>query len=211
MDIILPLLLGIGISFIGASLPGLLNITAVKVALIDGRNRALIYSLGATVIIFFQIYIAVYFAQFISSNPGIISLLQEIGTGIFALLTIYFLFLAKKPVPKAAEEEIEVKSKRGRFFYGALLSALNFFPIPFYVVMSITLSTYGYFKFEPLFEFLFVVGVTVGSFFILYLYIIFFRKIEHKTSFIMRNINTIIGSITGVIAIITFIRILNDL
>lgn len=207
----MPLLLGIGISFVGASLPGLLNITAVKVALIDGRNRALIYSLGATVIIFFQIYIAVYFAEFINGSPDIISLLQEIGTAVFALLTIYFLFVAKKPIPKKAEEEIEVKSKRGRFFYGALLSALNFFPIPFYVVMSITLSTYGYFKFEPLFEFIFVTGVTVGSFFILYLYIIFFKKIEHKTGFIMRNINYIIGGITGAIAVITLVRIIKGI
>lgn len=211
MDVLLPLLLGIGISFVGAALPGLLNITAVKVAINDGRTRALIYSLGAVAIIFFQIYIAVSFAQLISGNPAIISLLQEIGTVIFTLLTIYFLFLAKKPVPKEAEDEIVVKSKRGRFFLGALLSALNFFPVPFYVVASITLSTYGLFFFEPLFVFLFVIGVTAGSYFVLYLYIVFFKKIEHKTDFMMRNINKIIGGITGVIAVITFIRIINNL
>jgi threonine/homoserine/homoserine lactone efflux protein len=211
MGIILPLLLGIVMSALGVVLPGLINMTAAKISVRDGRKRAVIFSLGATTVVFFQTYIAISFAKFINSNPDIIDLLQEIGLGIFTLLTIYFLFIAKKPVTRQEEETVVVKSKTGRFFLGALLSALNFFPIPYYVFSSITLATYNYFYFTALFVFLFVIGVVVGSFLIFYLYIVFFKKVEQKTDFFMKNINYIIGSVTGLISIVTFIRIMRNL
>jgi threonine/homoserine/homoserine lactone efflux protein len=208
MGIILPLLLGIVISALGTSLPGLINMTAAKISLADGRKRAFIFALGATTVVFFQTYIAVSFAKFINSNPDIIDLLQEIGLGIFTVLTAYFLFIAKKPITKTEEETVVVKSKTGRFFLGALLSALNFFPIPYYVFTSITLTTYGYFKID---SHLFVVGVMIGSFGIFYLYILFFKSIKRKTNFFTDNINYIIGSVTGLVSIITLIRILRNL
>jgi len=213
MGIILPLFLGIIISAIGVALPGLINMTAAKISLRDGRTRALVFAAGATFIVFFQTYIAVSFAKFINGTPGIIDLLQEIGLGIFAVLTLYFLFFAKKPVTQKEEAAVLVeKSKTGRFFLGALLSALNFFPVPFYVFASITLSTYGYFELDDhLFVLLFVVGVMIGSFTIFYLYIVFFKKVKQKTDFFMKNINYIIGTVTGLVSIITFIRIMRNL
>lgn len=212
MHIILPILSGLVISAVGVALPGLLNMTAAKISLNDGRGRAVIFALGATTIVFIQTYIAVSFAKFINSNPGIINLLQEIGLGIFAVLTLYFLFFAKKPpVKKDAAEVVVVNSRTSRFFLGALLSALNFFPVPYYVFISITLSTYGYFFFDHLFVLLFVSGVTAGSFAMFYLYIVFFKGIKKKTDFFMKNINYIIGTVTGLISIITFIRIVRNL
>jgi len=212
MDVLLPVFLGLMISAVGVALPGLLNMTAAKISLSDGRSRAVIFALGATTIVFIQTYIAVSFAKFINRNPGIINLLQEIGLGIFAVLTLYFLFFAKKPpIKKQAAEVIVVNSRTSRFFLGALLSALNFFPVPYYVFISITLSTYGYFFFDNLFVLLFVSGVTVGSFAMFYLYILFFKGIKKRTDFFMNNMNYIIGTVTGLIAVVTFIRIVRSL
>jgi threonine/homoserine/homoserine lactone efflux protein len=211
MDIILPLLIGLVVSAVGVALPGLINMTAAKVSLNDGRVRAMVFAAGATSIVFIQTYIAISFAKFINSHPDIINLLQEIGLGIFAVLTFYFLFFAKKPPVKKHSGKADVNSRTSRFFLGALLSALNFFPVPYYVFISITLSTYGYFDFGHLFVFLFVCGVTLGSFGVFYLYIVFFKKIKGKTDFFMRNINYIIGTVTGLVAIITFIRIVRSL
>lgn len=211
MGIVLPLLFGIVISALGIALPGLINMTAAKISVRDGRDRAIVFSLGATVIVFVQTYIAVSFAKFINRRPDIIYLLEEIGLGIFTLLTIYFLFIAKKPEPKDEEDVVDLRSHTGNFFLGALLSGLNFFPIPYYVFVSITLSSYGYFSFDNLYVFLFVMGVVLGSFGIFYLYVIFFKKIEHKTDFFMKNINYFIGSVTGLVAIVTFIKIMRNL
>lgn len=208
MDFILPVVLGFFIAAAGILLPGLLNITAAKIGLREGRQRALIFALGATTIIFIQTYIAVSFAKFINSRPDIIHLLEEMGLGVFTVLTIYFLFFAKKPKPKLDDEVVVLRSRTGEFFLGVLLSALNFFPVPYYVFMSVTLSRHGYFSFDSLFVFLFVMGAITGSFFVFYLYIIFFRRFEHKADFFLKNINYFLGSITGLVSIITLIKIL---
>lgn len=209
MDIILPLVLGIVLSAAGVVLPGLINMTAAKISLKEGRRRAVVFALGASAVVFFQTYIAVSFANFINNRPDIIYMLEETGLVIFGALTIFFFFIAKKK-KKKEKEIIRRSSYTGNFFLGALLSALNFFPIPYYVFVSISLSTHKYFFFTPLFVFLFVLGVVVGSFSIFYLYIVFFKKVEHKTDFFIRNINYLLGSVTGIVSIITLIKILRN-
>ncbi|NDI97900.1 lysine transporter LysE [Flavobacterium sp. LaA7.5] len=210
MELVLPVVLGIVLAAAGISLPGLLNITAAKISLNEGRQRAVIFALGATSIIFVQTYIAVSFAKFINSRPDIIYLLEEMGLGIFAVLTIYFLFFAKKPKPKNGVAVTTLKSRKSKFFLGILLSALNFFPVPYYVFMSVTLSKHEYFYFNPLFIFLFVMGAVIGSFSVFYLYIISFKKFEHKATFFLCNINYFMGGITGVVCIITIIKMMRN-
>ena len=206
MSYIMPFVWGCIASVIGISIPGLINMTASKVSMKDGRDRALLFILGALIIIFFQTYIAILFARYIDSRPDVIVLLREIGFGIFAALTIYFFFFAKKPNPK--DKTLKIRSKTSRFFLGMLLSALNFFPIPYYAFITITLASFGYFGFKNLEIVLFLVGVLVGSFAVFYYYIRFFNKLDSKTDFFTKNMNTIIASITGIISIITLINII---
>lgn len=206
MNYLLPMLFGFISSSIGIALPGLINMTAAKVSIRDGRDKALLFIAGAVIIIFFQTYLAILFARFIDSRPDVVILLREVGLVIFLLLTAYFLFLAKKP--KVKKEEMKMRSKTNRFFLGMLLSVLNFFPIPYYVFVTIFLSSYGLFSFAVLPRLLFLVGVVLGSFGVFYYYIYFFKRIEAKTDFFFKNMNKIIGSITGTIAIVTLISIL---
>ena len=206
MNFVLPLFFGFISAAIGIALPGLINMTAAKVSIRDGRERALLFITGAVIIIFFQTLTAILFARFIDSRPDVVILLREIGFAIFLFLTIYFLVLAKKP--KIKKEEIKMRSKTNRFFLGMLLSALNFFPVPYYVFVTITLSSYRLFLFERTSIFLFLIGVLLGSFMLFYYYITFFKKIENKTDFFFKNINKIIGSITGIITLITLFNII---
>ena len=90
-----------------------------------------------------------------------------------------------------------------------LLSVLNFFPIPFYVFVSVTLASYDYFSFEMNFVYNFVIGSGLGALFAFYCYIAFFKKMENKTGFLIKNMNYIIGSITGLVSIITLVNIIN--
>ena len=207
MRFVLPLLFGFISASIGISLPGLINMTAAKVSIRDGRDRALLFVIGAVIIIFFQTLSAVFFAHFIDSRPDVVILLREIGLGVFAVLTVYFFFLAKEP--KFKKEEMKMHSKTNRFFLGMLLSTLNFFPVPYYVFVTITLSSYQLFSFERISIFLFLLGVVLGSFGVFYYYISFFKKIESKTDFFFKYMNQIIGAITGVVALIALVNILN--
>jgi threonine/homoserine/homoserine lactone efflux protein len=192
---------------IGIALPGLINMTAAKISMKEGKESALSFVYGALIIIFLQTFIAILFCRFIASNFAILQLIRKLGFVLFVIITIYFLGIAKNT--KSDSKKIKIKSKTNRFFYGLLLSALNLFPIPFYVYVVLSLSTAGYFDFKNFSVGLFLFGVILGSFNMFYYYIKFFKNIETKTDFFFKNMNKIIGSITGIVALISLFKILN--
>jgi len=195
MTIISTLFFGFISAVIGIFPPGLINMTAAKVKIKEGKRAALWFVVGAILIIVLQVYLAILFAQFIGERPQVVVLLREIGCGIFTLLTVYFLAIAK--TPQKIKGKIKKQRTSTRFFLGMLLSALNFFPIPYYVVVSLSLASYGVFAFESF------------SILVFYTYISFFSKIANKTDFFMKNMNKIIGSITGLVALLTLFNIIN--
>ena len=198
--------LGFISAFVGILPPGLINMTAVKVNLKEGKRTAMWFVLGAVIIIFFQTFLALLFARVIDKSPSLIMSLREIGCVIFALLTVYFLFVAKKTKLKGGN--IKKYSNSSRFFLGVLLSILNFFPIPYYVLLGITFASYQLFAFDLLSIFIFVLGVVSGAFIVFYGYVTFFNKIESKADFFIQNMNRIIGTITGLVTLITFWNIM---
>lgn len=207
MIYITPLFFGFISAFIGITPPGLLNMTAAKVNHKEGKRNAIWFVLGAILVISFQVFFAILFAKIINRRPDLVTMLREIGFCIFTALTVYFLWIAK--TPKGKPQKLKKNSKTKRFFLGMLLSALNFFPIPYYVFISISLASYKLFSFDTTSIFVFVNGVVMGSFLVFYFYISFFNRVENKRDYIMKNMNTIIGSITGLISILTLINIIN--
>jgi hypothetical protein len=136
-------------------------------------------------------------------------MLQEIGLLLFLAITVYLFWTAKKP--KKVKQEIKMHSKSNLFFHGMLLSALNLFPIPFYVFVSVTLSTLGLFYFNSLFVYSFVSGVVIGSFMFFYWYILYFKNHQSKSDYLIKNGNYLIGSITGLISLVTFFKLITTL
>ena len=206
MSVLLPFLFGFLASAVGVFPPGLINMSATKVSLTDGKKQALFFVFGALTVIYFQTYISVIFAEYINLHKEVVLLFREIGLIVFSVLSVYFLVFAKKPIIKK-QGDLKVKSKRSRFFMGMVISAINFFPIPYYVLISIALASFGIFTFEPLPICGFVFGVVAGSFTIFYMYVVFFNKMKTKTDFFVNNMNKIIGSITGAIALFTLFNV----
>ena len=66
------------------------------------------------------------------------------------------------------------------------------------------------FEFTNMYILIFVLGASLGAYAVFYLYIVFFRKFEDKTDFFMRNVNYFIGTVTGVISLITLFRIFKN-
>ncbi|MGL5113170.1 MAG: LysE family translocator [Flavobacterium sp.] len=198
--------LGFISALIGISPPGLINMTAVKVNLKEGKRTAMWFVLGAVIVIFIQTFLALLFARALDKSPTLIMLLREIGCVIFGLLTIYFLFIAKKPKIKGGS--IKKYSNKSRFFLGILLSALNFFPIPYYVLLGITFASYHLFDFDLASILIFVFGVVAGAFLVFYGYVHFFSKIQAKADFFIQNMNKLIGSVTGLMSLVTLYNIL---
>ena len=119
MTIITALFFGFISAVVGILPPGLINMTAAKVDIKEGKRAALWFVIGAVIVIFFQVYLALLFAQFIGSRPQVVVLFREVGCGVFALLTIYFLGIAKTPQKKKGK--IKKQRTSTRFFLGMLL------------------------------------------------------------------------------------------
>lgn len=201
------LFLGFITSCIAIVPPGLLNMTAAKIGLKEGRARALVFAAGATTIVFIQTFLAVLFAKFLDRSPQVILILREVGLVVFTAITIFFYLKGENNTVE--DPDAKLNSKRSRYFLGMLLSALNLFPIPFYVFVSITLSSYNFFVFEQMFILTFVLGSGLGAFFAFYCYIAFFKKMETKTVFLIKNMNYFIATVTGLISIFTLFNVLN--
>ena len=191
-------------SLIGLIPPGLLNMTAAKIGVKQGRKPAMVFSLGVLIVVCLQTGLGLAFARYIERHPEVVDLLQKVALGIFLALTFYFFVLAKdtrREIPKGVK-----RSKTNRFLYGVLLSALNLLPIPYWVYVSISLSALGWFFFDPLVIGWAILGSAMGTFSMLLLYIHFFRRKLPIGNFGF-NLNYLLGTITALISIITVIRL----
>jgi len=201
--------LGLIIALVGVIPPGLLNMTAAKISLKEGYGRGIVFSIGVCVIVFLQTYIASMFARYLNNHRDVVEILQRVAFVIFVLITIYFLLIAKsEPKP---DIEPHTKSKHSRFFQGMFLSAINVFPIPYQAYMTITVASFGWMSFEKISVIAYVTGATMGTFVMLYMYIFFFHRIKSKKFTSQKNMNYLIGTITGIIAGVTLINILMEL
>ena len=65
-------------SFIGLIPPGLLNMTAAKIGVKQGRKPALIFSVGVIVVVCIQTGLGLAFARYIEQHPEIVDILQKV-------------------------------------------------------------------------------------------------------------------------------------
>ncbi|WP_338732677.1 LysE family translocator [Mangrovimonas cancribranchiae] len=208
MNLTIVFLLGFAATFLATLPPGLLNMNAAKISMKDGHVRGVMFSLGACLVVVFQALIATVFARYLSNHPDVIDILQRVAFVIFVLVSVYFLFIAKST--DKPKKEIEVKSKSSRFFQGVFLSAINVFPVPFQAYMAITLSSFGWLSFDKTSIASYVTGATTGAFVVLYIYMFFFEKIKGRSFTSQKNMNYLIGGITGIVAVITLINIIKE-
>ncbi|TXD82567.1 lysine transporter LysE [Subsaximicrobium wynnwilliamsii] len=209
MSITVIFFLGLLIALIGVIPPGLLNMTAAKISLKDGHPSAIVFSLGVCLVVFLQTYIAAMFARYMTNHQDVVEILQRVAFVIFVLITIYFLCVAKGDAQPDVEPH--ARSKHSRFFQGIFLSAINVFPIPYQAYMTITIASFGWFVFDTTSIVTYCSGATTGTFVMLYMYMFFFDKIKARKLTSQRNMNRMIGAITCIIAIVTFINILMEL
>lgn len=190
-------------SFFGVIPPGILNINAAKISVEQGRKRALIFTLGACLVIAAQAGIAVLIAEFLNLSEDELSIIQEVGILIFFCLAIYFFFAAKA---KVTPKKIELNKKRNLFLKGIIFSVLNVFPIPFYSFVCTTLTTSGNFSFSTSDVVVFIVAIVVGSFAAISTYILLFKKSNRSDNF-SRNTNYALSLLTLLLAIFSIIKL----
>lgn len=200
MTFLLAIFLGLIISIVGIIIPGMLNMTIAKISIKESQKQALNFAFGAVVVVFIQSFLGTYFAKFLDANPIFSEGLKKIGTIIFIGLTVAF-FIMGLNAKKKKEIEVKIDKKRNRFLYGMALSSFNMFAIPWYALTSLMMASKELFKYDIISILLFAFSAALGTYFVFYLYAKFFKKIEHKLTFIVQNINFLIAALTGIVAI----------
>ena len=200
MTFVLAIFLGLIISIGGIIIPGMLNMTIAKISIKESQKQALNFALGAVVVVFIQSFLGTYFAKFLDANPVFSEGLKKIGTIIFIILTIAFTIMGLK-AKKQKEIKVDIEAKRNRFFYGMAMSAFNMFAIPWYAITSLMMASKDLFQYDMISIVLFSMSAAIGTYFVFYLYARFFKKIEHKLTFIVQNINFLIAALTGIVAV----------
>ena len=207
MAIFYNFLIGFFGALIGVIPPGLINMYAAKVSMREGRKKGMLFSIGVCVTVMLQTYIALIFAGYIEMHPGIVNVLQKVALGIFISLTIYFIFIAKDT--RREIRDSDSYSKTNRFFSGMFLAMLNLLPLPYWIYLGITFSVFGWFSFAQPELWVAVLGSGLGTLGALALYVQFFRARDESPKSKM-NMNYIIGMVTAIVAVVTFLKILNE-
>lgn len=185
--------------------PGLLNMNAAKTSVEKGKLNGIIFSLGVATMVILQAYIAVLISKYLHNHPEIVAVLLKIALVVFAFFCVYFYVLAKQNKPQ--NDKVLNMSKKNSFFKGILLAALNLLTIPYYSGLNAMWKTSGWIKFEITDTLIFIVAAGGGTFTVLYLYTIYFYKLEMKNNKFSRNSNYILSALMGLLFIVTLFRI----
>ncbi len=190
-------------AFISLILPGMLNMTAVRTKIEKDQRSALLFALGAAIVVIPQVYIALAFANYFVKNPEVIENLTLAGIVVLFILSVVFFFQARKKFKG------EGKKEKGNFLLmGMLMSSVNMLVIPYYLVLSSVLEAKGLLAMKQPFISIFVAGVFLGALALFTVYVLFASVIEKKAQFIAKNINYILSLLFLILGILTLIKYL---
>ncbi len=206
----LPLLFVVTFSaaFLASLPPGLLNLNAAKTSVEKGKSNGVIFGLGVAIAVMLQTYIAVRIAKYISRNQHIIEVLLEVAIGVFLVLAIYFFLKAKKQ-HKEPFVVTEAK-KRNSFSKGLFLALINLLAIPYYSGLNTLFHSQGMMTYEIIDEVFYILAAGSGTFLAMYIYVVYFNKMELKTNAFSKNSNYILSALMVILLIVTSIRLFNQ-
>ena len=191
-------------ALLGVVPPGLVNMSVAKTCVKKGKKNGIFMAAGASFVVLIQAFIAIILARYIFNNPFVHNVLLRAGLVIFLIMMVYFLIMAKR-----RRKEVEVSPTSGfrSIVKGMVIGALNVFPIPYFVALGAALNVNGDIEYHLLNNAVFVTAASLGTFTTLYLYALFFARIEDEEAFFARYSNYFMAGLMLVLVIITFIRI----
>ncbi|MCD9584089.1 hypothetical protein LVK03_03235 [Tenacibaculum maritimum] len=196
------LVLGFVTSYIGYTPPSMLNITASKIYVENNKRVARQFIKGVSFIVLFQVFLAIKLSELIGKYPSLIVKIQSLGTAIFLILSIVFICKGL-----AVKEPSQVKSIKNGFIFGAFLSSINMFSIPFFAILHSSFIMYGWATSGIICTTMFGLGTVLGTFAVLYSYLFLTKKIRGRLLHYTKYFNLVIGIITGVVAIYSMIKL----
>lgn len=202
MEYITHILLGIISIFIGLLPPGMLNMTAVQLTVEKGQKQSQLFSIGASLVVFVQAGIALFFAKQLNKNPELLANLEVAGIVVFFALAVFFFMNTRS--------KFQFKGKKERnnnyFFQGFLMSTMNMLAIPFFLAVGTYLSSNELLVMESSYELSFVFGAGLGAYLLFLTYIVFAKIIIRRANFIAKNINYILSLLFLFLGLLTWLK-----
>jgi threonine/homoserine/homoserine lactone efflux protein len=191
-------------ALLGVVPPGLVNMSVAKTCVKRGKKNGIYMAFGASIVVLLQAAIAIMLARYIFDNTYINNILLRAGLVVFLIMMFYFLVMAQR---KRREVEVTPTSGFKSILKGMMIGALNIFPIPFFVALAAALNVNGDIEYHLLNNTAFILAASLGTFSTLYLYALFFAKIEAEGTYFARYSNYFMAGLMLILVVITFIRI----
>ncbi|MCB9231872.1 MAG: LysE family transporter [Bacteroidia bacterium] len=203
MQILLHLLIGAFLSFVGSAPPGLINLTIVDITLKRGIRLALLASVGAGLVEGVQSLLALRFTWLFTDDPIVGKIIQWGAVPVFLGLGIYHLL--KKPGGANTGKE---RKSGSVFWQGVGVSALNLLAYPYWIFYGSWLHLNGWLIRETGYIIIFSLGVALGTFFLLWVYGALSTAILKRSEKITRVADRVIGVIMLGFGIWQLVRVL---
>ena len=193
----------------GTAPPGLLNMTAGKIAYEYSREKGDRFIIGSGIISMLYCFIATQFSFYIDTHPDFVMGLYKAAAVIFGILTVYFFLKGRYENRQIAAPQVE----RNNFLItGIFLSMLNILPIPFYTATALLLASNRLFHFTMTEMLVMILSVVAGTVFVLKLYAIYYPRIIERRSKVegKKEINTnfIVAAVTLLVKLTAILKIL---
>jgi len=196
-------------AFVGVIPPGLVNMTVAKTCLERGKRSGILVAFGASVVVLLQALIAIQLARYIFDDRWMYNMLLRTGVVIFLILGIYFFIKARKRASKNKVKLAQHGTVRS-FLKGAMISAFNILPIPYFCMVGAALNLKGTVDYDLSTIWSFILAAASGSFLMLYIYALFFLKMDVKEERFLMKSNYFMALLMGILMVVTLFRVFVD-
>jgi threonine/homoserine/homoserine lactone efflux protein len=185
-------LIGFAFSFIGSIPPGTINLTIVQLGLEKKINIAWRFAIAASIMEYPYAWVAVEFAEMITSSPLLVENMQLITAIVMTLLGVITIWSSNRPT------KISTKLSESGYMRGIILSILNPLAIPFWVGATAYLVSLDWIELStPLRLHSYLTAICLGTFVILILLAYLAKKVVSRV-----QQNSWINRIPGIALII---------
>ncbi|MGN6419515.1 MAG: LysE family translocator [Pseudobacter sp.] len=200
--------IGLGISFLGTLPLGTLNVAAMQIAVTDGLQPALLFSLGALLVEICYVRLSLVAMDWVRKQEKLFRLLNWITLLIIIALAVSSFIAAAHPSGEA--QNVILSNTMPRFFLGITLSAINPVQIPFWFGWSTVLFAKNILLPKPSHYNIYILGIGIGTFLGNAVFIFGGRLMVSSLNANLNILNYIIGGVFAITAIIQLYRMLTN-
>jgi threonine/homoserine/homoserine lactone efflux protein len=192
-------LTGLFISFLGSLPLGTLNIAAMQIAITDGIQPAVLFSLGSLTAEVIYVRVSLIAMDWVRKQEKLFKILEWVTLLIVVALAVSSFYAAMHPT---MQKNVILSSTLHRYLLGLIMSALNPVQIPFWFGWSTVLYTKKILLPKASNYNVYIIGIGLGTLLGNAVFIFGGKLIANKLDKNQHILNWVIGGIFAVTALI---------